>query len=185
MRGGLQAAFLDGLGAPAVADDAAEYPLIASVSRGGVSANALPMAPGLARQVAVKRIADPQPAVALIVDVARAGGAVAWVRKAVGDTVEATEAPRAAGLDPLLFHARFAMRDRRAIERGVLSLLGPHGPPANRKGRALAATQVVEQSLDLDSISSSPTSPERSGNPASPSLVAASSGTSARSRDRA
>lgn len=47
-----------------------------------------------------------------------------------------------------LFHARFRLRDRQAIEQGVIERYGREG--AREAGRILVATQVVEQSLDLD-----------------------------------
>lgn len=48
----------------------------------------------------------------------------------------------------LLFHARFPADERRVLEERVLSLFGPHG---QRPPRALlVATQVAEQSLDID-----------------------------------
>lgn len=46
-----------------------------------------------------------------------------------------------------LFHARFTFSDRARIEKQTLNTYGKHAP---RKGRILVATQVVEQSLDLD-----------------------------------
>ncbi len=46
-----------------------------------------------------------------------------------------------------LFHARFTFGDRDKIERNVLAT---YGKKAKRYGRILVATQVVEQSLDLD-----------------------------------
>lgn len=46
-----------------------------------------------------------------------------------------------------LFHARYAFGDRQEIEANVLTQYGKNAP---RKGRILVATQVVEQSLDLD-----------------------------------
>jgi len=46
-----------------------------------------------------------------------------------------------------LFHARFAVDDRIRIEKDILNKYGKDAP---RKGRLLIATQVVEQSLDLD-----------------------------------
>lgn len=42
------------------------------------------------------------------------------------------------------------MGDRLAVEQGVLSRFGRDGTPEARRGRVLVATQVVEQSLDLD-----------------------------------
>jgi CRISPR-associated endonuclease/helicase Cas3 len=108
------------------------------------------MAPGLARRVSVERVADTAAAIAEIAAAARAGAAVAWVRNAVDDAIEALEAVRAEGLEPTLFHARFAMGDRQDIERDVLTRFGHASPPEQRTGRVLVATQVVEQSLDLD-----------------------------------
>ncbi|NOY63568.1 MAG: CRISPR-associated helicase Cas3', partial [Gammaproteobacteria bacterium] len=49
-----------------------------------------------------------------------------------------------------LFHARYAMADRLAIEQRVLHHFGATSTPELRRGRVLVATQVVEQSLDLD-----------------------------------
>jgi len=46
-----------------------------------------------------------------------------------------------------LFHARFTLADRLKIEKEVLN---NYGKNANRTGRLLIATQVIEQSLDLD-----------------------------------
>ncbi|WP_036251185.1 CRISPR-associated helicase/endonuclease Cas3 [Methylobacter sp. BBA5.1] len=52
----------------------------------------------------------------------------------------------------LLFHSRFIFADRQKKERAVLDLFGaePYPENARAKGHLLIATQVVEQSLDLD-----------------------------------
>lgn len=47
-----------------------------------------------------------------------------------------------------LFHARFRFLDRQAKEKGVIRNFGLEGE--RNKGRILVATQVVEQSLDVD-----------------------------------
>ncbi|OEU64034.1 MAG: hypothetical protein BBJ57_02925 [Desulfobacterales bacterium PC51MH44] len=49
-----------------------------------------------------------------------------------------------------LFHSRFAMVDRQQIEEETMKRFGDKSKHANRKGQVLIATQVVEQSLDLD-----------------------------------
>jgi CRISPR-associated endonuclease/helicase Cas3 len=108
------------------------------------------MAPGLARRVAIERLADRGGAIAAIIAAAQAGAAVAWVRNSVDDAIEAAQELREAGIDATLFHARFAMGDRQDIERKVLGWFGRDSRPVERKGRVLVATQVVEQSLDLD-----------------------------------
>jgi CRISPR-associated endonuclease/helicase Cas3 len=108
------------------------------------------MTAGLRRSVAVERVASAGAAADAIAAAASVGAAVAWIRNTVDDAIEATELLRVRDLDPLLFHARFAMGDRLAVEQEVLRLFGPHSTPAERTGRVLVATQVVEQSLDVD-----------------------------------
>ena len=49
-----------------------------------------------------------------------------------------------------LFHARFAQGDRQDIEEDVLRRFGRDADATDRAGHILVATQVVEQSLDLD-----------------------------------
>jgi len=51
------------------------------------------------------------------------------------------------GIEIDLFHARYTYSDRAKMEAKVLATYGKNAP---RKGRILVATQVVEQSLDLD-----------------------------------
>jgi CRISPR-associated endonuclease/helicase Cas3 len=48
-----------------------------------------------------------------------------------------------------LLHSRFMLRDRQRIEQSVLERFGP-GDSARPKKAILVATQIVEQSLDLD-----------------------------------
>jgi CRISPR-associated endonuclease/helicase Cas3 len=52
-------------------------------------------------------------------------------------------------LQPILFHARFALCDRLDIEAEVLRRFGRNSAGAARRA-VLVATQVIEQSLDLD-----------------------------------
>src|SRR5206468_1905956 len=117
--------FLSGLSAAATPDRSTEYPLATTVSRSRVSTQPCSIAPGLARRVVIERLADRGAAITAIRDAARAGAAVAWVRNAVDDAIEAVEALRATGLDASLFHARFAMGERQDIEAKVLSWFGP------------------------------------------------------------
>lgn len=125
------------------------YPCVTVVAESGVrelSPNTSPPD----RRVAVRRVATGEPESAVIPILAEAVGAgatVCWIRNTVGEAQAAFEAAVAAGLAPELFHARFRGCDRSAIERKVLA---DYGPRAERKGRLLIATQVVEQSLDLD-----------------------------------
>lgn len=88
----------------------------------------------------------------IIVDSTNSGRCVCWIRNTVDDAIDAYEALKGR-IDPsrlILFHARFAMGDRLSIEEKVLKAFGKTSDSNDRKGKVLIATQVVEQSLDLD-----------------------------------
>lgn len=102
----------------------------------------------LSRCLPVCRLDSEAAAIAEIAAVAGSGAAVAWVRNSVDDAITACAELRRQGIDADLFHARFAMGDRLAIEQRVLSRFGKH--PSDKRAGVLVATQVIEQSLDLD-----------------------------------
>jgi CRISPR-associated endonuclease/helicase Cas3 len=83
---------------------------------------------------------------------AQDGGSACWVRNTVDDAVTGyRRLVTQLGEDGvILFHARYAMGDRLEIETEVLRRFGKQSKPEDRAGRVLVATQVVEQSLDLD-----------------------------------
>jgi CRISPR-associated endonuclease/helicase Cas3 len=150
VRQGLVDAFRDGLGAPPQALVREEYPLVTLAAADRIEETPCDVRPGLARRVAVTRLADAEAAVERIVAAASAGAAVAWVRNTVDDAVAAANALRGRGVEPLLlFHARFAMVDRLSIEAEVLCRFGRDSAGEVRRC-VLVATQVIEQSLDLD-----------------------------------
>lgn len=85
--------------------------------------------------------------------VAGNNGCACWIRNTVDDAIGAWEHLREQHDDPdkvLLFHARFTLGDRQEREAEVLHHFGEEGGPDERDGYILVATQVVEQSLDLD-----------------------------------
>lgn len=87
-----------------------------------------------------------------LIESAESGQCACWVRNTVSDAVDAyqllTELVDPANLQ--LFHARFAMVDRQRIEDDVLKQFGKVSQASARAGKILIATQVVEQSLDID-----------------------------------
>jgi CRISPR-associated endonuclease/helicase Cas3 len=149
-RAELCAAFRAGLGAlpEREADATMAYPLGIVASAAATVAEPIPAVSR--RRVTVERVATPEDAARALDAAARQGAAVAWVRNTVDDAIAATEILRALGHDPLLFHARFAMGDRLDVEQRVLRRFGKTAAPEERQARVLVATQVVEQSLDLD-----------------------------------
>lgn len=149
IRQELVEAFAKGLRVPAPPLTSTAYPLATLAGDSGVVET--PCAPrlGLTRRVAVTRLENSGAGVARIVAAARAGAAVAWVRNTVDDALAAAEGLRAEGIEPLLFHARFALADRLVVEREVLRCFG-RDSAVEQRNRVLVATQVVEQSLDCD-----------------------------------
>jgi len=145
MGGGRQITFTGGV---ALASEA--YPLATVVAREGTAEFPLEPASWSRRTVGVRLVHDVDAALKHVLDVARAGGAAAWVRNTVDDCLEAAAKLRALGVEPLVFHARFAQGDRQARERDVMSIFGKNARAEDRRGRVLVATQVIEQSLDLD-----------------------------------
>ena len=149
LRTRLVAAFRDGLGAPPAVLVKTDYPLATLAAVDSVVEQPCALRDGLARQVVVTRLPDATAALARVVAAAQAGAAVAWVRNTVDDALAAAEALRAEGLEPLVFHARFTMTDRLAVEAEVMRRFGRTSAGEERRA-VLVATQVVEQSLDLD-----------------------------------
>jgi CRISPR-associated endonuclease/helicase Cas3 len=79
------------------------------------------------------------------------GGCAAVVRNTVGlaqQTYRTLKERLPADVEVELFHARFPFGQRQTIERRVLERYGKPGPRPRKA--VLVATQVVEQSLDLD-----------------------------------
>ena len=151
-------AFAKGLGAgtPQGLDagmDPAEvsYPLITRLDAGTVTQTAPGSDPRLNREVTLRRAASREAVMQEALEAARQGAAVAIICNAVDPAIRMFEALSAAGEVPVdLFHARMAQVDRQAIEADVLFRFGKEAPQDRRAGRILVATQVIEQSLDLD-----------------------------------
>lgn len=84
-----------------------------------------------------------------IVAAAEAGAQVAIVCNLVDVAQKMARALRGMTSQPIdLFHARYCFSHRRRKEKRVVMRFGPKGK--RRTGRILVATQVVEQSLDVD-----------------------------------
>ena len=154
-RQALSDAFTDGLKSPRSAlqktahDD---YPLLTHTHRGDLQEYRVATRDSVRRRVAVETLDTESAVVERIVVATTDGQCVCWIRNTVGDARRALallrECLTVESLD--LFHARFALADRLAIEQRVLARFGPASTPEDRQGQVLVATQVVEQSLDLD-----------------------------------
>lgn len=134
----------------------APYPQVTEVTRTRLEVSALPEPPPVSRTVELihTRGRTEEDIARQLTLAASAGAYVAWIRNTVREAQRAFAAVEAATSEPQversLFHARFRACDRRRVEEGVLAQFGRGRPSATGAGRVLVATQVVEQSLDLD-----------------------------------
>jgi len=129
-----------------------DYPLVTCVSREPVSEIRIERCEQTHRTISVECVHDPSVVKAILSDVIKERRCACWVRNTVDDAIESyRELSRSFGEEHvMLFHARFAMGDRLGIEHTVLETFGKDSTPEIRRGKILVATQVVEQSLDLD-----------------------------------
>ncbi|ELV7959898.1 CRISPR-associated helicase Cas3' [Salmonella enterica] len=155
LREKLLNAFSDGAGfMSAGGSDNTGYPWLSHLTSSGLLEQPLATRPEVQRTVAVNWIQQRQEALDIIYRVVSAGQCVCWIRNTVDDALDTYQQLLHEGIVPeqdlLLFHSRFAFIDRIAIENKTLNWFGNNAPVSERRGKVLIATQVVEQSLDLD-----------------------------------
>ena len=129
------------------------YPLLTSATIGGVQECESGFDPALRRSVTVERLPDRTTAETRALSAAKKEAAVLVICNAVDEAIAVYEslADQVDHPDHIhLFHARFAQGDRQKIEEDVLRRFGRDAKATDRDGHILVATQVVEQSLDLD-----------------------------------
>ena len=129
------------------------FPLATHAFDTGLAEQPLAARPASRRELPVRLVHDPNEALEAVIAAARSGQCACWIRNTVDDAIEAYRLVRERLEDPdraLLFHARFTMADRQRIEEEALAAFGKGSTAGERAGRVLIATQVVEQSLDLD-----------------------------------
>ncbi len=119
------------------------YPRISWASPDSIKS--LPFSASRSQKLLVQGI-DPDDVAARATAMAKAGARVLLVVNTVARAQKLYCA--IIGVDRTLFHGRFPMSQRLIIEQGVLKKFGPDGDA--RAGHVLVATQVAEQSLDID-----------------------------------
>ncbi|MBU1276442.1 MAG: CRISPR-associated helicase Cas3' [Proteobacteria bacterium] len=130
----------------------ARYPLLTVASETDVREVPVASWEQSRREVRVEFVHREEEVRVRLLEAARKGQCACWIRNTVSEAMEAWEELSHDLPDDelLLFHARFPLCDRLAREAEVVSLFGKQSTVADRTGKVLVATQVVEQSLDLD-----------------------------------
>ncbi len=132
---------------------ATAFPLVTRASVSGVMEAPQSADRGSRRDLITRRQPSAEAAMNALLEAAGQGHCGVYVRNTVKDAIEAVAYLRAQapeGVAVSLFHARFALGDRLARENEALTRFGVNSTPEDRRGHILVATQVVEQSLDLD-----------------------------------
>lgn len=154
-RKSLLQAYADGQKWPEVAlcktdDDA--YPLMSYLDLQGVHEQVIATRDSVQREVNTVFLQDETQIEQLLKATLSNDQCVCWIRNTVKDAIEAYQTLSAAhpewNID--LFHARYALGDRISIEKRVVTRFDKRSDFTSRRGQILIATQVVEQSLDLD-----------------------------------
>jgi len=144
--------FTNGVGYAPKLDFVSDYPLITHVYSGESEQIPVLCRPGTERDVEVTFFHSTEAVTKYLEEELKSGKCACWIRNTVSDAVSAYQmmAEKSIASKILLFHARFAMGDRLEREREVLTQFGTQSLDEDRRGVLLIATQVVEQSLDID-----------------------------------
>lgn len=155
MKQSLLDAFAQGCHATAPLLQEAAYPLVSawkSEVPDQLEEDPIATRPDVRRTLAVSYV-DEEAAIVQVIETALAAGqCVCWMRNTVGDALAARALFQNAlpAEQLILFHARFALEDRLAIEGRILDCFGKQSGADIRRGKLVIATQVAEQSLDAD-----------------------------------
>lgn len=147
----LLTAYAAGCGQPAPTVPAAAYPRITALAQGEAVAQSFGASKHVCRQLGIRWIQDDDWPVALSHVLKDFGGCVAVIcstvnrAQAVFRRLQGHFQPEELGL----FHGRFLFKDRERIESDCLRLFGK-GDKRRPDRFVLVATQVIEQSLDVD-----------------------------------
>lgn len=131
-----------------------DFPLATKVAMtGGLEEFSVASRKEVSREVKVDFLHTEDACVQQVLTAANKGRCVVWVRNTVDDALSAHQKISEQLSDPddcLLFHSRFAMKDRKRIESQVLDIFGKGSNNKQRAGKILIATQVFQESLDAD-----------------------------------
>ncbi len=132
--------------------DEKSYPLATCLNTNGLREEIVATRATVKRTVKVEFLSAEAAIEQVLADVVAKGQCGCWIRNTVKDAVEAYQWIKKChpGWQVDLFHARYALGDRLDIEKRIVGRFGKNSTSNARRRQILIATQVVEQSLDLD-----------------------------------
>lgn len=145
-------AFAEGAEITAARPKETAYPLACQFSVNGFVEQPLAPRSECVRRVSVQALHEEPKVLEQLHDALIQGRCVVWVRNTVADAVESWKTWNSTYPEypATVFHARFALVDRLRIGKEIDTAFGPKSTAAARSGKLVIATQVIEQSLDVD-----------------------------------
>lgn len=132
----------------------AGYPWVSQLNERGLTERSVATRAEVKRRVNVGWVTHLEDALAMIEQAVTEGRCICWIRNTVDDAMlvyrQLQQRGKIPAEDLLLFHSRFAFVDRLRVEQKTLDWFGKNAEPHIRRGKVLVATQVIEQSLDID-----------------------------------
>ena len=132
-----------------------EYPLISALALDSADLRETPVPPELDREVTLCACDKDRDAISEAIERASQGQQVLWIENTVAEAQDSysklAELARSNGIEHGLLHSRFLPHDRTSIEDRWTRYYGKDSSDRNKNGRILVGTQVLEQSLDIDS----------------------------------
>lgn len=130
------------------------FPLMTQLNHNGLVEQAIETRQEVKRQVNIEWINNIEAGIDKISKAIQQGKIICWIKNSVQDAISLYQQVQLnLQLDHtqiLLFHSRFAYCDRLEIEEKTLQWAGKTSNHQIRAGKVIIATQVIEQSLDLD-----------------------------------
>ncbi len=130
------------------------FPLVTCVTRDSCKEIPVQTRNESHREVGIKFCESKDNVYQLINESVSNGKCVCWIRNTISDVIESysfLNSPETLNSDDLdIFHSRLALHDRLNTEKKILHHFGKDSNAQERKGRVVVASQVIEQSLDLD-----------------------------------
>lgn len=127
------------------------YPVISTVSSAGVRVHEIDGEPEAAKRIVPTSVGSPREIAELLDRELADGGCAVVIRNTVREAQETYDAVKAVfGREQTtLLHSRFLAAERAARDRRLLELFGKNAGRRPRR-HVVVATQVIEQSLDVD-----------------------------------
>lgn len=152
-RNRLISAFCEGLGIQTQEREPGKYPLVTHVSSHQLEEIPIQPRQRTGRMISSVFFESEDDVITALIKTAKSGLCACWIRNTVQDAIDAYRTIQDSldtSLKVYLFHARFVLGHRLEREHEVIRMFGKESLPEMRAGKILIATQVVEQSLDLD-----------------------------------